>query len=220
MSANTFSFVNFYLYHTGGRFYGKEAIQGGEPPPAGSDDQLHLHPQGDLPAGDPVQRQRRRGQAGLPGPDRRQRGDEPGRLQDRHHRRQDRPHPDRQRQRHRHDQGRAGRQPGHHLQVRLPPVQGGAGVRRFEGRGHRRDRPVRRGLLLRLHGGRRGHRRSPRPSAATPPTSGSSTGLDGYTITECDKAGGGHRRHPAHQAGHRGRAATRSIWRSTASSSW
>ena len=50
--------------------HGKETVQGRVQAPAGPDDQLHLHPQGDLPAGDHLQRQRCLRQAVLPGSDR------------------------------------------------------------------------------------------------------------------------------------------------------
>ena len=45
--------------------HGKEAVSGRIQAPAGHDDPFHLHPQGDFPAGADLQRQRRRGQAGL-----------------------------------------------------------------------------------------------------------------------------------------------------------
>ena len=38
-------------------YHGKETVQGGVQAAAGPDDQLHLHPQGDLPPGDHLQRQ-------------------------------------------------------------------------------------------------------------------------------------------------------------------
>ena len=51
----------------------KKGIQGGVPAAAGPDDPLHLHPQGDLPAGDRLQRLRRHRQAVLSVPDGRKR---------------------------------------------------------------------------------------------------------------------------------------------------
>ncbi len=44
-------------------------------------------------------------------------------------------------------------EPGHHCPLRLPGLQAGQ-----QGREHRHHRPVRRRLLLLLHGGRQGHR--------------------------------------------------------------
>ena len=52
-----------YTFYVGN--HGKETISGGVQTPAGPDDQLHLHPQGDFPPGAYLQRQRRGGQAGL-----------------------------------------------------------------------------------------------------------------------------------------------------------
>ena len=118
-------------------------------------------------------------QAGLPGPHRRQGGPEPGRFQDRRGPRQGDPHPHRQRQRHRHDPGGAGKQPGHHRQERLPPVQAGR-PRTPTTRRHGHHRPVRRGLLLRLHGGRQGHGDLQGLRQQTRPGSGSPTG---WTVT-------------------------------------
>ena len=136
-------------------YHGKETVQGGVQAAAGPDDQLHLHPQGDLSPGDHLQRQRRLRQAVLPGPDGRFRGHEPQGLQDRDQSGQGTTDPHRQRQRHRHGQGGPGEQPGRHRLLRLLQVQAGGGGRR---QGHRRHRPVRRGLLLRLHGGGPHHR--------------------------------------------------------------
>ena len=83
-------------------------------------------------------------------------GLKPGGL--RHHpvRRQGEPHPHRQRQRHRHGRRRSWRT----TWASSPPAAPTSSARRpgQGGRGHGRHRPVRRGLLLRLHGGRPHHR--------------------------------------------------------------
>ena len=42
-----------------------------------------------------------------------------------------------------------------------------------------------------------GHRRAPGSTAATPPDQWQSSGADGYTVTECEKADAGHRGHHA-----------------------
>ena len=63
------------------------------------------------------------------------------------------------RQRHRHDPRRSRRQHRHHRQLRYPALPR-SDVRRPEGR-RAADRPVRRGLLLRLRRRRQGHRDSP-----------------------------------------------------------
>ena len=179
--------------------YGKEAVQSGIQAVDGPDGQLHLHPQGDLPPGDHLQRQRRHRQAGLSFPDGRHSESQAGGHA--HHCDPGQGHPDPHGvgQRRGHDRPGAGAEPGHHRAQRLPPVQGGHG--KGQRGGH--HRPVRRGLLLRLHGGGRGHRHHPPPRGGHGPLLEVLRGgrLHHHRMR---KGRAGHRRHHAHQGRRRG----------------
>ena len=126
---------------------------------------LPVFPPRDLPARTGLQRLRRLRQAALrgtarPGPVRR-----PARAGGAHQLRQGGAHPHRDRHRHRHERAGGHRQPGHHRQERHARLRGQA-VGRRQGR-FAAHRPVRRGLLRRLHRGRQNHRGiAPRRPAA------------------------------------------------------
>ena len=102
-------------------------------------------------------------------------------------------HPHRPGQRHRHGPGGAGEQPGRHRQQRLPPVQAGGQGERARTSG--RHRPVRRGLLLRLHGRGPHHRRNAQVRLRRPPAAGSPDGVDGYTMHALREGDRRHRHH-------------------------
>ena len=97
-------------------------------------------------------------------------------------------HADRARQRHRHDPRRGGRADRHDRQVRhrraAAQAAGGEGGRRARAGDRRADRPVRRRLLLQLHGRRPGRRWSPARPARTTGVRWESTGEGTYTIDD------------------------------------
>ena len=131
---------------------GNTGLPGRSEAAAAADDPLAVLEQGDLPARAGLQRRRCRRQAAVRGAE----GPEAagGRPQPAHpHRlRRRRAHDHHRRQRHRHEPRRGRRAPGHHRQVRHGRVPARPQRRPEEGR--QPDRPVRRGLLQRLHRGR------------------------------------------------------------------
>ena len=132
-------------------------VQNREQEAARPHDQLHLHEPRDLPARAHLERVGRGGQAVLPQPHRQGHPAEQGRAGHPRGVRQGRAHRHRVGQRPGHDEGRARPQSGHHRALRQHGVQGRQRRRPGRRRGH--HRPVRRGLLLRVHGGVEGARR-------------------------------------------------------------
>ena len=113
-------------------------------------------------------------------------------------------HPHRRGQRHRHDQGGAGEQPGHHRPQRLPPVQGGDGQAEEGAKG---DTDIIGQFGVGFYSAFMVADRVTVTSRAYGQEEAwqwESAGADGYTLTPCEKADGGHRHRHAPQGRRRG----------------
>ena len=172
----------------------------------GSDDQLDLHPPGDLPAGTDLQRLRRHRQAVLSGADRRTHRPQPrATLRSSSAPDKDRPHPDRQRQRHRHGRrtswkttsarsassGSLALQAGRWTRTRPPTSTSSASSAS--------------GFYSAFMVARQGDRHLAAPTAPTRPGNGNPRARTATPSTPCEKDDRRHRHHPAAQGRHRRR---------------